>query len=215
MQPPSPTAQHELEYDTNILHAARSQLRQELLIDKPWTEVILVRHAQQSFLDAALTAGGAAGPRLSALGERQAQQAGRHLAAQSISAVYASHLTRAAATAEAIAREAQAMLTVTTRAGLREVEMHGDVTEDSTAVRARLTEVLTAIAADHPGQTVVAVSHGGAISAFIASLLGVEPDMFFFAAHASITRVRHHAGRWVVQSLNETGHLPAGDLVSH
>jgi len=181
MQPPAPTPERTLEYDTNILHAARSQLREELLIDKPWTEVILVRHAQQSFLDADLAAGGAAGPPLSALGER----------------------------------EAQAPLTVATRADLREVEMHGDVTEDSAAVRTRLTEALTTIAADHPDQTVVAVSHGGAISAFIASLLGVEPSMFFFAAHASITRVRHHGGRWVVQSLNETGHLPAGDLVSH
>ena len=215
MQPPAPTPERTLEYDTNILHAARSQLREELLIDKPWTEVILVRHAQQSFLDADLAAGGAAGPPLSALGERQAHLAARRLAAQSVSAVYASHLTRAAATAQAIVREAQAPLTVATRADLREVEMHGDVTEDSVAVRTRLTEALTTIAADHPDQTVVAVSHGGAISAFIASLLGVEPSMFFFAAHASITRVRHHGGRWVVQSLNETGHLPAGDLVSH
>ena len=57
MQPPAPTPERTLEYDTNILHAARSQLREELLIDKPWTEVILVRHAQQSFLDADLAAG--------------------------------------------------------------------------------------------------------------------------------------------------------------
>lgn len=201
------------EYDTNILHAARDRLRRELLIDPPWTEIILVRHAQQSFSDEDLAAGGAAGPRLSDTGERQAELTAAALTDRPLAAVYASQLTRAQATAEAITRNRGDVPAPKIDRDLREIEVDGEVTEDSAVVRERLARALTGIVTAHPGRTVAAVSHGGAISAFVASLLDVEPDIFFFAAHASITRVRYDDGRWAVQSINETAHL--GDLITH
>ncbi|MDV6314337.1 histidine phosphatase family protein [Gordonia amicalis] len=209
------TAGDRPEYDTNILHQERSRLRREMLIDRPWTEVILVRHAQQSFDPDDLEAGGAAGPGLSAIGSRQARLTGELLADEPLTAVYSSRLTRAVSTADAVAALAAAPLTTQIRNDLREIEMHGEQAEDGASVRDRLRGALTAIAEEHSGQTVAAVSHGGAISTFLASLLGVERDIFFFAAHASVTRVRHHDGAWAVQSVNETGHLRSHDLISH
>jgi probable phosphoglycerate mutase len=203
------------EYDTNVLHESRARLRRDMLIDAPFTELILVRHAQQSFTDEDLASGGPAGPRLSATGELQARLTGEHLANEPVAAIYCSHLNRATATADAVAHHVAGTIEPVVLTDLREIEAHGTEREDSAAVRHRLTEALTGIAVDHAGQSVVVVSHGGAISAFLASILSIDPDIFFFAAHASVTRVRFHEGRWAVQTINENGHLRSRGLVSH
>jgi 2,3-bisphosphoglycerate-dependent phosphoglycerate mutase len=204
-----------MEHDTTVLHAARAKMRRDLLVDGPFTELILVRHAQQSFTDADLESGGAAGPRLSETGELQARLTGEHLAVEHIAGLYSSSLTRARNTARGIADPAVLPLSPVIRNDLREIESRGSQTEPSDKVRARLTAELTGIVNDHPGQVVAAVSHGGAISAFLASILGIEPDIFFFAAHASVTRVRFSDGRWAVQSVNETDHLRQHKLVTY
>lgn len=203
------------EFDTNLLHESRASLREEMLLEPPWTEVILVRHAQQSFSDADLAAGGASGPCLSETGARQADLTGKHLAQEPLAALYSSHLTRASSTASALSRYSSESLTVEIRPELREIEAGGGAREDSLAVRERLTTELTEIAAAHPGQSVAVVGHGGAISTFLASILGIQQDIFFFATHASVTRVRFREGRWAVQTVNECTHLRDHDLVTH
>jgi len=204
-----------MEYEPTVLHAARAKMRQDLLVDGPFTELVLVRHAQQSFTDADLESGGVVGPRLSETGELQARLVGEHLAVEHLAGIYSSSLTRAQHTARGIAGPAALRLSPVIRNDLREIESRGAHTEPSDEVRGRLTAVLTEIVHNHPEQVVAAVSHGGAISAFLASVLGLEADIFFFAAHASITRVRFHDGHWAVQSVNETDHLRQHKLVTY
>ena len=145
----------------------------------------------------------------------QARLAGEHLAVEHLAGLYSTRSTRAQHTARGIAGPAPLRLSPVIRNDLREIESRGAHTEPSDEVRGRLTAVLTEIVHNHPDQVVAAVSHGGAISAFLASILGIEADIFFFAAHASITRVRFHDGHWAVQSVNETDHLRQHKLVTY
>jgi probable phosphoglycerate mutase len=230
------------EIDANVLFETRAAMRGSLLVDGPRTEVFLVRHAQQSFTAEDRAAGGPLGPRLSAMGKVQAALVAEHLSTEPIAAVYSSQLHRAAQTAQSIAQASTPALTPHVREDLREVEVHrrpndgagmavtprraGDFfntrsfdslpdTESSASARARLTRVLEQIVRDHHRERVVAVAHGGAISVFLAELLGSTQDMFFFAAHASVTRVFFDDGRWAIHSVNEVAHLRGRDLVTY
>jgi 2,3-bisphosphoglycerate-dependent phosphoglycerate mutase len=229
------------EVDANVLFETRAAMRGSLLVDGPRTEVLLVRHAQQSFTPEARAAGGMLGPRLSDTGEVQAGLVAEYLASEPIAAVYCSHLHRAAQTAQAIVQKSTIGGDPVVRGDLREVEVlrrpndgAGMVvepkraadffhtrsfdslpdTEPSATARTRLVAELGRIAHDHPRETVVAVAHGGAISAFLADLLGSAQDMFFFAAHASVTRVFASEGRWAIHTVNELDHLRRHDLVT-
>jgi broad specificity phosphatase PhoE len=51
------------------------------------------------------------------------------------------------------------------------------------------------------------ICHSGVINAQLADTLALDRDYFVRPAHASITRVRLSAGRWRLQSVNETAHL--------
>jgi broad specificity phosphatase PhoE len=84
-------------------------------------------------------------------------------------------------------------------------------TETSAEFRHRIVTVIEGILATHPAQTVVVACHGGVINAYVGHQLGLEEDMFFRPAHASISRVLAGDGRRVVQSLNEVHHLAASD----
>lgn len=65
------------------------------------------------------------------------------------------------------------------------------------------------IIAAHPGPTVAAVCHGGAINAYLAHVLGlVDGHTFFAPDYTSIHRVAAaRSGQRTVMSLNETAHL--------
>jgi broad specificity phosphatase PhoE len=80
-------------------------------------------------------------------------------------------------------------------------------TEPSAAVRTRMTDVLDAIAARHAGERVVAVSHAGAINAYLGTVAGTPHDFVFPLANASVSVVRVGAGRRLLMSANETAHL--------
>jgi broad specificity phosphatase PhoE len=90
-------------------------------------------------------------------------------------------------------------------------------TESGAEFRARVTPAIDAIAAAHAGQRVVIACHAGVINAYLADVLGTHSDMFFRAAHASVSRVHTHEGRRVMFSANEVHHLAAVDpaLVTH
>jgi 2,3-bisphosphoglycerate-dependent phosphoglycerate mutase len=85
-------------------------------------------------------------------------------------------------------------------------------TEPGGALRHRIVSALAEIAARHPAQRVVVVSHAGAIAAAVAHLLNADPDMTFFAGHAAVSRLFHGEDRFVIHSLNEVGHLRSRDL---
>jgi broad specificity phosphatase PhoE len=79
--------------------------------------------------------------------------------------------------------------------------------EPSDALRARMTEAIGRLAAEYPGQRVAIVSHGGAINAYFAAVLGIERDYFFPAANTSISVVRVRGERSMVFALNDIAHL--------
>jgi broad specificity phosphatase PhoE len=85
--------------------------------------------------------------------------------------------------------------------------------ESSAEFRARIVPAIDEIAARHPGQRVVVACHSGVTNGYVGDVLGLNQDMFFRPAHASIHRVLAGHGRRVVQSLNEIHHLSAVDPV--
>jgi len=87
--------------------------------------------------------------------------------------------------------------------------------EPSAELRARLLAVIDRIAAAHPGQRVAAVSHAGAINAYLAAVLGIERDYFFPTANTAISILRLNGARRMLFSLNDIGHLLAAGLFSH
>ncbi len=88
---------------------------------------------------------------------------------------------------------------------------HGETSE---AFRRRASLAVEATIADHPGETVAVACHGGVINAYVASILGLEQDMFFRAVHASVTRIRFGRGLRIVETLNEQAFLRDQDLLS-
>ncbi|MCU0267539.1 MAG: histidine phosphatase family protein [Acidimicrobiales bacterium] len=192
-------------------------------------ELVLVRHALPHRL---VVPGGVADPELSPEGRRQAAALGRVLATEPLHAVYASPLRRAEQTAAPVA--AAVGLTPRRRDGLaewdrdaadyipvEELKATGDPRWDALAAqrwdelgvdieafRRRVLTTVAAIAADHPGERVAVVCHGGVINVVAADVLGLEQVLFFEPAYTSLTRVLvARDGTRSLRSLNEAGHL--------
>lgn len=93
-----------------------------------------------------------------------------------------------------------------------ESELRWDVSpfsESSAEFRARVVTVIEGILALHEGTHLAIVCHGGVINAYLGHLLGLDVDMFFRPAHASVSRVLAGSGRRVIHTLNELHHLAA------
>jgi probable phosphoglycerate mutase len=73
---------------------------------------------------------------------------------------------------------------------------------------------LDEIIAEHVGQHVVFISHGGVINAFLGRILGIAEDMFFLPSHCSLSTAVVGADRSRVHSINETQHLHIGILTN-
>lgn len=84
--------------------------------------------------------------------------------------------------------------------------------ESSAAFRARVVTVIEGLLAMSEGLHVVIACHGGVINAYLGHILGLEEDMFFRPAHASVQRLLVSGQQRVIHSLNETHHLSAVDL---
>ena len=88
-------------------------------------------------------------------------------------------------------------------------------TETAAELRGRVVAAVESVIATHPGEVVVVACHGGVINAYLADMLGLEEDMFFRPAHASVHRVAFLGARRVVGALNEISHLePADELLT-
>ena len=71
-----------------------------------------------------------------------------------------------------------------------------------------MAEATERLIANHAGQRVLAVCHGGVIYAALAEVIGLERTLWFEAAYASIHRiVASRAGIRSIKSINEMGHL--------
>jgi probable phosphoglycerate mutase len=197
--------------------------------------VLLVRHGTTPTTGKMLP-GRAGGLHLSEKGQAQAAAAAERIAllGKAPAAVYASPLERARETAAPIARALG--LRVRTAPGLVEVDV-GQWTEkpltrlyrtrewptvqrwpggfrfpggESFAeMSVRAMDAVLALVADHPGQTIVAVSHADPIKAVVAATAGVPIDLMqrLVVSPCSISAILFTAGGPVVLSVNSTGNL--------
>lgn len=153
-----------------------------------------------------------------------------------LAAVYTSDLYRTAATAQAVAKSRR--LRIEPVRALREIALGpleglswGDVyhqlpqlrtssvhefdlpgCESRAAVSLRMREALTAIARRHDGACAAAVSHGGAIAAFLDA---VFPDrMPDFAGNTSVTTLHFDHDAWELIQGPEVSHLERSGIPS-
>ena len=80
--------------------------------------------------------------------------------------------------------------------------------------RERAVRGIERLIADHEGMSIVLVSHGGVINAFLGDILGIEEDLFFLPNHCSITTVWIKGDVRRVHSINERQHLHVGILTN-
>jgi probable phosphoglycerate mutase len=167
------------------------------------TEVWLVRHADcyQDLVDAA-------DPPLSVLGRDQATRLAERVRRMQPVAVYSSPYRRAIETAKAISDDV--------RVDNRLIEMALDVNEDGSldfrelpsGVVERMRAVVDEIAQRHPGQRVVAVSHGAALIAYLTDVLRLEPGQLrVYPYYTSISVVRALGEYRMVGALGDVAHL--------
>ena len=154
------------------------------------TTLLLARHGETDW-NRELRIQGSSDIELNELGRRQAQSLAQELTDVELDAIYASDLRRARATAAAVA--ATHGLEVTLDPRLRERSFgswEGLTREDVNAmppgshhdgetdeeVRERMLAAVREIAAAHPGEEVLIVSHGGALNTLWHHALGVRVE---------------------------------------
>jgi len=195
------------------------------------TTLVLLRHATTATTGKRL-GGWKPGVHLDARGELQAAAAARRLAHLSVTAVYSSPLERTRETAAPVARSHG--LRVRVERAIGEVD-YGDWTdrplgqlrrttlwrtiqsapsrvtfpggESIRAAQARAVEATEQIAARHPGEIVVLVSHADIIKALVAHHLGLGLDLFqriHIAPASSSTLVLPVGGPPMVINVNDT-----------
>jgi 2,3-bisphosphoglycerate-dependent phosphoglycerate mutase len=190
-------------------------------------EFLLVRHA-------APEPDGTMDPGLGAEGRDQSEALARHLDGVPIDALYSSHLKRAVQTAEPLARVRGMALVqdeglrewvsnATSYVGTERLADSGRALafregrfedgfvppHNADDLRATMVATVGRLGLAHLGQTVVAVSHGGATNTFLAEVVGSPRRFFFNPGYASISRVQvwpkddAPGFRFVLMSINE------------
>ncbi len=196
------------------------------------TTVLLVRHGQTPTTGQSLP-GRAPGLHLADAGVRQAERAAERLAElNKVDAVYCSPLERTRETAKPIGKALG--LTPKVRKGLLECDF-GEWTgaqlkdlfklpewktvqqapsqfrfpggESFTEMQVRIVTAIEQLAAEHPGGTIVCVSHADPIKAAMAHALGTHIDLFqrIVISTCSISAVSYTSGGPIVLAVNSTG----------
>ncbi|MXP21046.1 bifunctional RNase H/acid phosphatase [Gordonia sp. HNM0687] len=200
------------------------------------TRLLLLRHGQTE-LSVARRYSGRGNPELTELGRRQAAAVAARLGAHAeISAVISSPLSRARATARAVADRLGIDVVVSdglietdfgswegltfTEAADRDPELHSRWLADTSVpapggesfaqVAERVGEAKEALLQQYPGKTVLVVSHVTPIKSLLREALGTGPELLFRLhldlASLSIAEFFPDGGS-VVRLVNDTGHL--------
>jgi probable phosphoglycerate mutase len=199
------------------------------------TQLLLIRHAVNDFVKTGRLAGWTPEVHLNEEGKAQAEALGRRLAETPINRIYSSPLERTMETAEAI-RQHHPQLTIVPNSDIGEVQ-YGDWQgqavaaltkrkmwhvvqeypsrasfpngETMRAVQVRAVNAIETLAATHPRQLVVVVSHADLIKMVMAHYLGTHLDNFqrIVIAPASISSLSLGYGRPYVGSMNDTAHI--------
>lgn len=203
------------------------------------TTVLLVRHAE-TFGNIEGRFCGHSETELTPRGVLQAQALGARLKGQRFDAAYSSDLSRAHLTARYALEHHPVPLEPVLDPGLREMhygewesligseigQRHPELLRDFfrckvpapggesiPEVRERTATALRRTVEAHPDGTLLVVSHGNAIMAMLAELLGVphEGTWSFAVANTSITRlVFSKSGRMTLAGFNDHAHIEAG-----
>lgn len=202
---------------------------------QPMTQILLVRHAVNDFVKTGKLAGWTPGVHLNDEGKAQAEALGRRLADAPIKHLYSSPLERTMETAEAI-RQHHPHLEIKQHSGIGEVR-YGDWEGQSIAalqarkmwhivqhypsraafpngetmreVQMRGINAMEELAARHPREMIVVVSHADLIKMIIAHYLGTHLDNFqrIVISPASITALILGYGRPYIGTINDTAHI--------
>jgi probable phosphoglycerate mutase len=201
-------------------------------IDPLDCDVLLIRHGRSA--DVVPGSPESADPPLHVDGVVQAQRLAERLAGRTLHAVYSSHLARARQTAAPLA--ADRGLEVQVFPDLEEVKLgdwsngefrrraaNGDPEwvawsrtgrwdgipggEGDEAFRRRVAGVIDELAAQHRGQRIAVVAHGGSIGAYVANLLGINRSLWLTVENTSITQLRIGPHGSMVVTANDCHHL--------
>ncbi len=154
------------------------------------TTLLLARHGETDW-NRELRIQGSSDIELNELGRRQAQSLAQELTDVDLDAIYASDLSRARATAEAVAATHGLEVKLDSRLRERSFGSWEGLTRDDLnamppgshhdgetdeEVRERMLAAVQEIAAAHPGEEVLIVSHGGALNTLWHHALGVRVE---------------------------------------
>ena len=194
--------------------------------------VFFVRHGETTANAEGILQGQSDFP-LSAAGRRQAACLAARLAGKPFDAIFTSDLSRASDTAEAIAAGRPVVRTPLLREwgfgdwqGRRIEDLRRESPrefglfaadsplfvppggESAAAFRARAAEVLERLAADHAGETVLCVTHGGLLKQMLKLVLNAEkPPHLPVCGNASLSCFRLVRGLWQLVFWNDCSHL--------
>ena len=204
------------------------------------THLLLVRHGETAFNRAGRVQGWIDEP----LNESGLQQAGliaQRLRRETVHAIYSSDLRRAYLTAETIGRALNLPISADARLrehrlgeleGLNGEEMRARFPqrvaqqaasslrvpapgeEPMDAFVARVRACVDEIVVRHPEQTVLLVTHGGALHSLLVSCLcmDINANAFFFD-NTSLSKVSFDGKRFRVYFLNDTNHLSGSTVL--
>jgi 2,3-bisphosphoglycerate-dependent phosphoglycerate mutase len=154
------------------------------------TTLLLARHGETDW-NRELRIQGSSDIELNELGRRQAQFLAQELTDVDLDAIYSSDLTRARATAAAVAATHDLEVNLDSRLRERSFGSWEGLTredistfptgsrhdgESDDEVRGRVLAAVEEIAANHPGEQVLIVSHGGALNTLWHHALGVKVE---------------------------------------
>jgi len=199
------------------------------------TDLLLIRHAETTWNSEGRVQGWL-DPPLNERGLLQAELLAERLSHEHADAIYASPLRRARVTAECIGRALNLPVQLDDRLrehylgeiqGLTGKEIEAKFPDHITRARmsnrwvsvpgeeslelfsARVCACCDENMGSHPNQTIIIVSHGGAINRLLIHWLGIDMSRHspFQLHNTSIRRVSYDAIRFRVHSLNDTYHL--------
>lgn len=205
------------------------------LIVPQMTSILLVRHAVNDFVKTGKLAGWTPEVHLNDEGKAQAEALGKRLADAPIAQIYASPLERTMETAQAIQQhhpklpihqneavgevrygdwEGASIAALRTRKMWELVQEYPSRAyfpngETMRGVQVRAVNEIERLAALHPREMVIVVSHADLIKMVVAHYLGMHLDNFqrIMIAPASISTLLLGHGRPYLATMNDTAHL--------
>ncbi len=204
------------------------------------TRLFVLRHGQTAW-NAEMRIQGQMDLPLDDTGRWQAARLAQALAGEDLAAVYSSDLQRALATAQALVASTGAPLHTNPLLrergfGCFEGQLYADIERDwpaqaqrwrrreadfgpgggevLQAFYTRCVDTVCALAAQHPGQTIAIVAHGGVLDCLYRAAVGLALDAprSWQLGNATINRLLFNGVGLALVGWNDTGHLEGGPL---